>query len=169
MKTLSWKPLKSSVKQARSLTEILETINVIISGLIVLAALIALFGGQVVAALICFVIGVVAYLIFKMSYIALELLTEIADDTRLQLLAVVGEDCDYVLADNSSESTISKDSVQAAEIYNAAVKGYRMTVGRVATSFDESTIVTPEKVILRDSSGSTIVTMVLYGGAWLRE
>lgn len=86
MKNLRWKPLKSSVKQARSLTGILEAINLIISGLIILAALIGLFSGQVVAALICFLLGVVTYLVFKMAYIALELLTEIADDTRLQLI-----------------------------------------------------------------------------------
>lgn len=171
MKTLRWKPLKSSVKQARSLTGILEAINLIISGLIVLAALIGLFSGQVVAALICFLLGVVTYLIFKMAYIALELLTEIADDTRLQLMAVAGDEYDQIQAaeeDAWLENSLSKDDLQTAEIYNAAVKGYRKIGGRVS-SFDDSIIVSEEKVVLRDSNGNSIVTMVLYDGEWIRE
>ena len=171
MKTLRWKPLKSSVKQARSLTGILEIINLIISGLIVLAALIVLFSGQVVTALLCFLLGIVSYLIFKMAYIALELLTEIADDTRLRLMAVAGEEYDQIQAAEEVglvENSLSKDDLQTAEIYNAAVKGYRKIGGSVS-SFDESIIVSEEKVVLRDSSSNIIMTMVLYDGEWIRE
>ena len=171
MKSLRWKPLKSSVKQPRSLTGILEIINLIISGLIVLAALIVLFSGQVVTALLCFLLGIVSYLIFKMAYIALELLTEIADDTRLRLMAVAGEEYDQIQAAEEVglvENSLSKDDLQTAEIYNAAVKGYRKIGGSVS-SFDESIIVSEEKVVLRDSSSNIIMTMVLYDGEWIRE
>ena len=71
MKTLRWKPLKSSVKQARSLTGILEAINLIISGLITLAAFIGLIFGQPLVALACLFIAVITYLVFKMAHIAL--------------------------------------------------------------------------------------------------
>ena len=98
MKTLRWKPLKSSVKQARSLTGILEAINIIISGLILLVGVFGLLAGQVVAGFVCILLGVFSYLLFKMAYIALELLTEIADDTRLQLLALAGDEYDQMQA-----------------------------------------------------------------------
>ena len=171
MKTLRWKPLKSSVKQARSLTGILEAINLIISGLIILAAFIGLFSGQVVAALICFLLGVVTYLIFKMAYIALELLTEIADDTRLQLMALAADEYDQIQAaqdDASVKSSLSKDDLKTVVIYEAAAKGYKKIGGLVST-FDDSIIVSEEKVILRDSSSNTIMTMILYDGEWIRE
>lgn len=171
MKTLRWKPLRSSVKQARSLTGILEAINLVISGLIVLVALFALFSGQVVAALICFLLGVVTYLVFKMAYIALELLTEIADDTRLQLMALAGDEYDQIQSvqdESSVESGLSKDDLQTAEIYNAAVKGYGK-IGSKRCNFGYSTIVSEEKVILRDSNGDTVMAMVLYDGNWIRE
>ena len=170
MKTLRWKPLKSSVQQARSLTGILEAINLILLGLWVLIALIGLFSGQPLA-VIFIPIGVISYLIFKMAYIALELLTEIADDTRLQLLAIAGDEYDQVKAlqdDSTVEGSLAKDDLDTAEIYNAAVKGYMKIGGRVC-SFDDSTIISSEKVVLRDSNGNTIMTMVLYDGQWIRE
>jgi hypothetical protein len=98
MKTLRWKPLRSSVKQARSLTRILKAIDLIFSGLIVLAALFVLISVQKVSALFYFLPVLYAYLIFKMAYIALKLLTEIADDTRLQLMAVAGDEYDQLQA-----------------------------------------------------------------------
>ena len=171
MKTLRWKPLKSSVKQARSLTGILEGINKIITILIFLVGLFGLFVGQFVAGFVCILLGVVSYLLFKMAYIALELLTEIADDTRLQLMALAGDEYDQIQAveeDVLLESSLSKDDLQTAEIYNAAVKGYRK-IGERVCSFDDSIIASEKKVVLRDSSGSTIMTMVLYDGAWIRQ
>ena len=171
MKTLRWKPLKSSVQQARSLTAILEGINLIVSGFIVLLGVFGISTGQLIAGLVCFLLGVVTYLIFKMAYIALELLTEIADDTRLQLMAVAGDEYDQIQAaeeDAWLKDSLSKDDLQTAEIYNAAVKGYRKIGGRVS-SFDDSIIVSEEKVVLRDSNGNSIVTMVLYDGEWIRE
>ena len=171
MKTLRWKPLKSSVQQARALTGILEAINLITVGLIILVALLSASSGQVVAAVVCIPLAVITYLIFKMAYIALELLTEIADDTRLQLLAIAGDEYDQVKAlqdDSSDEGSLAKDDLKTAEIYNAAVKGYMKIGGRVS-SFDDSTIISSEKVVLRDSKGNTIVTMVLYDGQWIRE
>ena len=171
MKTLRWKPLKSSVQQARSITGIAEAINLIISGLIVLSGVLSLFIGQLIAALICISIGVVTYLLFKMAYIALELLTEIADDTRLQLLANAGDEYDRTLPvrdDSLDESGLSKDELDTAEIYNAAVKGY-MKIGNRTCSFSESIVLSGEKVSLRDSNGDIVMTMVLYDGQWIRE
>ena len=171
MKSLRWKPLKSSVKQARSLTGILEAINLIISGLITLAAFIGLIFGQPLGALACLLIAVITYLVFKMAYIALELLTEIADDTRLQLMALAGDEYDQIQSvqdESSVESGLSKDDPQTSEIYNAAVKGYRK-IGSKRCNFGYSTIVSEEKVILRDSNGDTIMAMVLYDGDWIRE
>ena len=66
------------------------------------------------------------------------------------------------------ESSLSKKDLQTAEIYNAAVKGYRK-IGDLVCSFDDSIIVSEKKVILRDSSGNTIKTMCLYDGQWIRE
>ena len=46
MSVLRWKPLKSSVQKARALTGALEAINIIISGLVGLLGVIALFSGS---------------------------------------------------------------------------------------------------------------------------
>nr|BDD44976.1 hypothetical protein 15 [bacterium] len=106
-----------------------------------------------------------------MAYIALGLLTEIADDTRLQLMTLAGDEFDQIQAANEDvrlESSLSKGDLQTAEIFNAAVKGYRKIGGRVS-SFDDSIIISEEKVVLRDSNGNTIVAMLLYDGEWMRE
>lgn len=127
--------------------------------------------GQFVAGLVCILLGVVTYLLFKMAYIALGLLTEIADDTRLQLMTLAGDEFDQIQAANEDvrlESSLSKGDLQTAEIFNAAVKGYRKIGGRVS-SFDDSIIISEEKVVLRDSNGNTIVAMLLYDGEWMRE
>ena len=171
MKTLRWKPLKSSVKQARSLTGILEALNVIITVLIIMVGVFGFAAGQVVAGFVCILLGVVNYLVFKMAYIALELLTEIADDTRLQLMALAGDEYDQIQSAEGEISAASfnpNDPTQVAEIYNAAVKGYKRYGGRVC-SFDDSTVVSTNEVVLRDSNGNTIMTMVLYDGEWIRE
>tara|TARA_B100000035_G_C20742248_1_gene440250 strand:+ start:73 stop:588 length:516 start_codon:yes stop_codon:yes gene_type:complete len=171
MKTLRWKPLRSSVKQARSLTGILEGINLFVSALIVLLGVFGLSIGQFVPGLVCILLGVVTYLLFKMAYIALELLTEIADDTRLQLMALAGHEYDQMQVEQDEAPVISvapDDPTQVAEIYNAAVKGYRK-YGRKVCSFDDSTVVSTDEVVLRDSDGKTIMTMVLYEGEWIRE
>ena len=70
--------------------------------------------------------------------------------------------------DDSVESSLTKDDLQTAELYNAAVKGYRK-IGERISSFDDSIIVREEKVVLRDSNGNTIMTIVLYDGEWIRE
>ena len=70
--------------------------------------------------------------------------------------------------DDSVESSLTKDDLQTAELYNAAVKGYRK-IGERISSFDDSIIVCEEKVVLRDSNGNTIMTIVLYDGEWIRE
>ena len=171
MKTLRWKPLKSSVQKARSLTGILETINILISGLILVAALLGLLSGQIIAALVFIPFAVLTYFLFKIGYIALELLTEIADDTRLQLMALASDEYDQTQAlqdDISVENSLSKDDLKTAEIYDAAVKGYERIGGRVS-SFNDSTILSEKKVVLRDSNGNTIKTMCLYDGEWIRE
>ena len=150
MKTLRWKPLKSSVKQARSLTGILETINILISGLFVVAALFGLLSGQILAGLAFIPLAIITYLILKISYIALELLTEIADDTRLQLMAVAADEYDHNEAQNIEnlvKSGATKDDLEAAKVYNAAAKGYRKIGGEVC-GFDESTVVSIKEVIL---------------------
>ncbi len=98
MSVLRWKPLKSSVQKARALTDILQANNIIISGSIVLLGVIILFTGALIPALSCFILGVLSYFLFEMGYIALELLTEMADNTRLQLLAVAGEEYDQTIA-----------------------------------------------------------------------
>ena len=171
MKTLRWKPLKSSVQQARALTGILETLNLLMLGLWVLIAFLGLFSGNLILAFFCIPIGLISFLIFKMAYIVLELLTEIADDTRLQLMALAGDEYDQIQAvqdDDSAESSLSKDDLKTVLIYEAAVKGYKKIGGRAST-YDNSIIVSEEKVVLRDSSGNTVMTMVLYDGEWIRE
>ena len=70
--------------------------------------------------------------------------------------------------DDSVESSLTKDDLQTAELYNAAVKGYRK-IGERISSFDDSIIVCEEKVVLRDSSSNIIMTMVFYDGEWIRE
>jgi len=169
MKTLRWKPLRSSVKQARSLTGILDGINLFVSALIVLLGVFGLSIGQFVAGLVCILLGVVTYLIFIMAYIALELLTEIADDTRLQLMAVAGDEYDQWQAQDESlvKSSGTDGLTQAAERYNAAVIGYRRYGGREC-SFDNSTCVLEDVVVLRDPNGEVIMTMVLYDCEWTR-
>ena len=159
------------MKQARSLKGILEAINIIISALILLVGVFGLLAGQVIAGFVCILLGVISDLLFKMAYTALGLLTEIANDTRLQLMALAGDEYDQMQAveeDDLLESSRSKNDLKAAEIYNAAVKGYRK-IGDLVCSFDDSIIVSEKKVILRDSSGNTIKTMFLYEGEWIRE
>ncbi|MDC0320141.1 hypothetical protein OAL34_03300 [Synechococcus sp. AH-551-G03] len=94
MTELRWKPLKSSVNKARFLTGLAETVNRIIltiSVLISMGIAITAIGSEngslflLVIPVLVFA-GIIYYLI-KLFYIALELLTEIADDTRLQLLS----------------------------------------------------------------------------------
>ena len=135
------------MKQARSLTGILEAINIIISALILLVGVFGLLAGQFIAGFVCILLGVVSYLLFKMAYIALELLTEIADDTRLQLMALAGDEYDQrqaVEEDVLLESSLSKNDLKIAEIYNADVKGYRK-IGDLVCSFDDSIIVSENK------------------------
>ena len=69
--------------------------------------------------------GIFAFLFFKVSYIGIMLLTEIADNTRLQLLALAGKEYDQMVAkkqEKIAESPLD-DDVQE-EIYNKVVKEY---------------------------------------------
>ena len=127
--------------------------------------------GQFVAGLVCILLGVVSYLLFKMAYVALKLLTEIADDTPLQLMALAGDEYDQMQIAQDEDPVISvapDDPAKVAEIYNAAAKGYRK-YGRKVCSFDDSTVVSTDEVVLCDSDGKTIMTLVLYQGEWIRE
>jgi len=86
-------------------------------------------------------------------------------------MAVAADEYDHDEAQNIEKlvkSRATKDDLEAAEVYNAAVKGYRKIGGEVC-SFDESTVVSIKEVILRGSSGNFIKTMVLYDGAWIRK
>ena len=97
MNALRWKPLKSSVKSARFITRTLQAISVIVlfvfltEGIVGALLQMTLIGAAIGLAIV--LIGVVFYWAMKAGYVALELLTEIADDTRLQLLSIAG-DCD---------------------------------------------------------------------------
>ena len=97
MTVLRWKLLKSSFDEARSLTNLLDAVAISVLGLFVaLDSSIGLFGGAsgLVVGIPITGSGVFAFLFFKVSYSGIILLTEIADDTRLQLLALAGEEYD---------------------------------------------------------------------------
>ena len=95
MNALRWKPLKSSVKSARFITRTLQAISVIVLFIFLTVGIVGallqmtLIGAAIGLAVV--VIGVVFYWAMKAAYVALELLTEIADDTRLQLLSIAGD------------------------------------------------------------------------------
>ena len=170
MSVLRWKPLKSSVQKARALTGALEAINIIISGLVGLLGVIALFSGSVIAALSCFILGVFSYFLFKIGYIALELLTEIADDTRLRLLELAGEGYDQIVEsrkDNKSAQS-ELDEEEKRESFKGAIAGYKRDGGKKEPSFSNSTIL-KQKVFLRDINDNSIVNMVCIDGQWIRE
>ena len=127
--------------------------------------------GQFVAGLVCILLGVVTYLVFKMAYVALKLLTEIADDTPLQLMELAGDEYDQRQVAQDEDLVISvapDDPAQVAEIYNSAAKVYKK-YGRKVCSFDDSTFISIDEVVLCDSDGKTSMTMVLYEGEWIRE
>ena len=173
MSVLRWKPLKSSVQKARALTGVLEAINIIISGLVGLLGVIALFAGSPIAALGCFILGVFSYFLFKIGYIALELLTEIADDTRLQLLAAAGEEYDYkIISQEKVEDEPDKidlDEDEQRGVYNDAVAGYKRDGGVNEPNFENSTVYNWKQVILRDGDNKRIIMMVRYDGQWIRK
>ena len=64
-------------------------------------------------------------------------------------------------------------------IFSISVLSYRLMVhglldnyrkyGGKVCSFDDSTVISTNEVVLRDSNGDTIMTMVLYDGEWIRE
>ena len=70
MKTLRWKPLKSSVKTARAITGLLELISNVILAIFVLTGVVTFLGGAygLVAGFFVILAGVVLYLILKMGY-----------------------------------------------------------------------------------------------------
>ena len=173
MKTLRWKPLKSSVKTARAITGILEIIAVLLLVLCIIAAIVSASNGTAgfITGLIFVITGIVSYIFFKATYIALELLTEIADDTRLQLLAIAGDEYDQLIESNqSAESpqTPLVDSDEMRRIFDAAVSAYKRDGGKKKCSFEDSSI-SPESVILRDAGGWEIKKMSFYDGEWIRE
>ena len=170
MSVLRWKPLKSSVQKARALTGVLEAINIIISGLVGLLGVIALFAGSPIAALGCFILGVFSYFLFKIGYIALELLTEIADDTRLRLIAVAGEGYDQLVESRKDEEPAKSDldEEEKRESFKGAIAAYKRDGGKKEPSFSNSTILR-KKVFLRDVDNNSIINMVYYDGQWIRE
>ena len=173
MSFLRWKPLKSSVQKARAITGVLEVINIITTILILFVGVFLLFGGAVVPALSCFILAVLSYLLFKVGYIALELLTEIADDIRLQLLAAAGEEYDYSIASQEKVEDenvqINLDENEKRGVFNDAVAGYKRDGGINEPSFENSTVYNWTQVILRDGDNKRIVLMVRYDGQWIRE
>ena len=96
--------------------------------------------------------GVFAFLFFKVSYTGLILLTERADDTRLQLLALAGKEYDQMVAkkqEKIAESPLDDDVHE--EIYNKVVKEYnKMPWTNKKPTFINSTIF-KKKVVLRDN------------------
>ena len=96
-------------------------------------------------------LGVFAFLFFEMSYIGIMLLTEIADNTRLQLLALAGEKYDQMVAKKQEKITESPlDEDVQKEIYNKVVEEYnKMPWTNKKPTFIHSTIF-GWKVVLRD-------------------
>ena len=163
MSVLCWKPLKSSVQQARVLTGVLQAINILISGLTVLLGLIALFTGAVIPALSCFFLAVLLYFLFMVGSIALKLLTEIADDMRLQLLALAGEEYDQRIASQEKvedePDKIDLDADEQRGVFNDAVAGYKRDSGLNEPSFDNSAVYNWKQVILRDGDSKRFVLL----------
>ena len=180
MKTLRWKPLRSSVRQARAITGFLELVS---GGVVLLSILIGFItlgigGGGGASFLIAFlivIVGVVLYFILKMGYILLELVTEIADDTRLQLLAVAGDEYDRMVAkdklhqqNNYIEPDAILPNLDNPELYNAAVKGYVRGGGMRKCNFENSSL-SQKKVVLRDDNNEIVQVMEFYDGQWLKQ
>jgi len=173
MTVLRWKPLKSSVDEARGITNFLDGIaNLVVGLFIILGLSFAAMGGPsgFLIGIPFAASGVIAYIIFKLSYIGIRLLTEMADDTRLQLLALAGEEYDQMVANKQekvAESTLDEDSQK--EIYNKVVEEYnKMPWNNKEPTLINSTIF-ERKVVLRDDENKKIITMVLYDGLWVRE
>jgi len=77
------------------------------------------------------------------------------------------EDPKLLVGDAAVGSSLMTES-QKLGIFNAAVSGYKKIGGKLP-SFSASAVVSDEKVVLRGANGTTIVTMVLYDGQWIRE
>lgn len=179
MKILRWKPLKSSVRTARNITNFLDAISTIWLGLLILVSLGLVIAGigngtgyPVLAGIIVGISGFFSYYFFKMSYVALQLLTEIADDIRLQLLAVAGDEYDQAIADQEEEkeepTKSDLDEDEKRDVFDAAVAGYKRGGGNKASIFENSTVYNSKEVILRDADNKRIITMVLYDGQWIK-
>lgn len=119
MKTPRWKPLKSSVNSARTITGLLETIGIVTLVLFLVAGVVSgsQGGAGIILGLFLIILGPVSFILTKASYVALELLTEIADDTRLQLLALAGDEYDELL-----ESQKSREEPQVSSLENDEMK-----------------------------------------------
>ena len=167
MSTLRWKPLKSSVKQARALTNLLEALNIFISVCFGLLAIISLANSPL-AALVFLVSGIASFFIFKLGYVALELLSEIADDTRLQLLSSIDEEYELeeIREDAIPEEKVN-DEMKKRQLFNEAIKAYKK-FGNDSCSFNRS-IVSENKVILNDINGQLVIVMEYYDGQWIRS
>ena len=163
MSVLRWKPLKSSVQKARALTGVLQTINVLISGSTVLLGLIALFTGAVIPALSFFFLAVLLYFLLKIGSISLKLLTEIADDMRLQLLALAGKEYDQRIASHEKvedePDKIDLDADEHRGVFNDAVAGCKRDGGVNEPSFENSAVYNWKQVILRDGDGKRFVLL----------
>ena len=113
--------------------------------------------------------GVFAFLFFKASYTGLILLTERADNTRLQLLALAGKEYDQMVAkkqEKIAESPLD-DDVQE-EIYNKVVKEYNKMLGLIKIQ-SLLTALSLKGKLFYEMTRTTIITMVLYDGLWVRE
>ena len=163
MSVLRWKPLKSSFQQAKALTGVLQIINIKISRSVVLLGVIALFTGAIIPALSCFVSAVFLYFLLKLGSIALKLLTQIADDTRLQLLAVAGNEYDQKISSKEKAEDepdkIDLDKDEKRDFFNDAIAGFKRNAGVNEPSFENSTVYNWKQVILRDGDSKRFVLL----------
>ena len=169
MATLRWKPLKSSAKQARALTNLLEGFNILITALILVCALGSLIWGLYLPGLLFLILSPVVFICLKIGYVALELLTEIADDTRLQLLAISEDDYDVAKIVSNTQTSPKKPRPSStnpnkSEIFRKAMESYKQ-FGNAVCSFTASEIL-EDRVILRDVNGDFVIEMELSGDEW---
>ncbi len=140
----------------------MQTINALISGSTVLLGLIALFTGAVIPALSCFFLAVLLYFPLKIGSIALKLLTEIAEDMRLRLLALAGKEYDQRIASQEKvedePDKIDLDADEHRGVFNDAVAGCKRDSGVNEPSFENSAVYIWQ-VILRDGDGKRFVLL----------
>ena len=105
-----------------------------------------------------------------MTYIGIRVLTELADDKRLQLLAFAGVEYTQMVTNKQEkiiETTLGENIRK--EIYNKVVEEYNKMLWTIKEPTSTNSTIYERKVILRDDENKKIITMVLYDGLWVRE